>query len=67
MIIFLKVIIWRIISVILTLLVTFVITGDIQSATQMTIVLHTILILSHYVFESAWNSKFKSDASDSMN
>jgi len=53
-----KVLIWRIISILLTLLVTFLMTSDVKTATNMTVILHTILILSHYTFESVWEKKF---------
>ena len=56
--ILIKVVSWRIISISLTLLVTFIMTGDIESATKMTVILHTVLILAHYSFETLWNKRF---------
>jgi len=49
-----KVIIWRVISIILTLLVTFLMTGDVKTATSMTILLHTLLIMVHFCYEMVW-------------
>ncbi len=54
-----KVIIWRIISVLLTLLVTLIMTGDVRSATELTVLLHIVLILAHYCFETAWKKKYE--------
>ena len=55
-----KVVSWRVISILLTLLVTYVMTGDAASATKMTVLLHTVLIFAHYGFESAWRKKYES-------
>ncbi|HIE83298.1 MAG TPA: DUF2061 domain-containing protein [Dehalococcoidia bacterium] len=52
-----KIIIWRVISILLTLLVTFLVTGDVRSATELTVLLHIVLILAHYCFETAWKKK----------
>ena len=49
-----KVITWRIASVILTLIVMFLITGEIKSSTSITVMLHTVLTISHFAFEKAW-------------
>ena len=54
-----KVLTWRAISILLTLLVTLIMTGDVRSATKMTVLLHTVLILAHYGFESAWSKKYE--------
>jgi|ETNmetMinimDraft_26_1059896.scaffolds.fasta_scaffold533880_2 uncharacterized membrane protein len=60
-----KVIVWRIISVLLTLLVTFIMTGDVRSATEMTVLLHIVLMLAHYCFEAVWKKKYENkDVSD---
>ena len=50
-----KVVIWRVISVALTYIVTFLFTGDIKSATSFTIFLHLILMISNYAFEIIWD------------
>ena len=54
-----KVLTWRVISILLTLLVTFLVTGDVRSATELTVLLHTVLILAHYCFETAWKKKYE--------
>jgi len=50
----LKVLLWRFISVTITLLVLFMATGNIGSATGITFLLHALLITCHYVFETYW-------------
>ena len=50
----LKVIIWRVISITMTLLVLYVGTGDVKSATGITFLLHALLIVCHYTFEVLW-------------
>jgi uncharacterized membrane protein len=54
-----KVVAWRIISISLTMLITFAVTGDLRAATTLTLVLHTILVMTHYLFESVWKSKYE--------
>ena len=49
-----KVIAWRIISILVTLMFLFVVTGDIKSSTGLTLLLHCILTASHLVFETTW-------------
>ena len=56
-----KVVVWRVISILLTLLVTLIMTGDVQSATELTVLLHTVLILAHYGFESTWSKRYESE------
>tara|TARA_Y100000996_G_scaffold246722_1_gene193977 strand:- start:178 stop:369 length:192 start_codon:yes stop_codon:yes gene_type:complete len=52
--ILLKVISWRICSISITLIVTWLWTGDIASASSITLFLHTVLITAHWIFENAW-------------
>ena len=49
-----KVILWRICSVSITLLTTWFYTGSIKEACAFTMLLHVILVASHYVFETLW-------------
>lgn len=49
-----KVIIWRCISIFVTLLLMYTTTGDVKSATGITLVLHILLITCHYAFEKFW-------------
>jgi uncharacterized membrane protein len=50
----LKVITWRLISIILTVGVMVVATGDVKEATAITIVLHALLTIVNYGFEKGW-------------
>ncbi len=50
----LKVVLWRIISILITLIVLYAITGDTQETTWITILLHTLFTIGHYVFERVW-------------
>ena len=49
-----KVIVWRMISILLTLSFLFLLTGDVKTATGVTLLLHCILTVAHFVFEAAW-------------
>ena len=50
-----KVISWRVVSVSLTYLVTYLFTGSVKEATGFTLLLHAILLLANYVFEILWD------------
>ena len=50
----LKVIIWRILSILMTLVVLYVVTKDIQETTWITVLLHTVFTIGHYIFEVLW-------------
>ena len=52
-----KVVAWRIISILITAGIFFLFTGDIQSSTQITIFLHSILVIAHYIFETIWEKR----------
>ena len=54
----LKVMTWRIISILITLIVLYTITGDTQETTWITILLHTLFTIGHYMFELAWGKFF---------
>ena len=54
-----KVVTWRLISICVTLLVIFVATGNIKSATGITFFLHAILTTCHYAFEKYWDSFYE--------
>ena len=56
-----KVIAWRCVSILVTMLVLFVATGDVKSATGITVFLHTVLISCHYVFEKLWATRIKDE------
>lgn len=50
-----KVAIWRLISIFITLVILYLMTGDVRHATSTTIILHVLLTGSHYIFESQWD------------
>ena len=62
----LKVISWRVISVSITLLVTWLVTGNLSEATGLTLVLHLILIVGHYLFEYVWGKWFGESHQDDV-
>jgi len=49
-----KVLIWRAISVIITLAITWAWTGDMRAASGLTILLQVALLGAHWVFEDWW-------------
>jgi uncharacterized membrane protein len=50
-----KVMVWRAASVIITAVTTYAYTGDMLSASKLTAILHSVLIPSHYLFETLWD------------
>jgi len=60
----LKVVAWRILSILITLIVLYTITGDTQETTWITILLHTLFTIGHYMFELAWGKFFKIGVND---
>lgn len=54
-----KVAIWRLISIFITLVVLYAITGDIRASTGTTAFLHLLLTGVHYTFESWWERREK--------
>jgi len=49
-----KVISWRFVSVSLTYLITYLLTGSIKEATGFTLLLHVVLLIANYIFEILW-------------
>ena len=49
-----KVLVWRAISVIITLIITWAWTGDIRAASGLTILLQVALLGAHWAFEDWW-------------
>lgn len=49
-----KVFIWRFISIVITLIVTYAWAGNLISATGLTIVLQGVLLFAHWMFENWW-------------
>ena len=55
-----KVIVWRVFSIVITLSFLFLLTGDVKTATGVTLILHGILTVAHFVFEAAWEGYHES-------
>ena len=55
-----KVIVWRFLSILVTLLVLYLGTGSVRSATGITVVLHSVLVICHFLFEKVWAAKYES-------
>tara|TARA_R110002073_G_scaffold59195_1_gene149407 strand:- start:610 stop:801 length:192 start_codon:yes stop_codon:yes gene_type:complete len=53
-----KVVVWRLISILLTLAVIYAATGDVKSSTGLTLFLHTVLTSAHYSFEKLWQKRY---------
>lgn len=51
----LKTIIWRVIGTIITLVVAFLFTGEIKQATNITLVVATLLAVGYYFNERIWD------------
>lgn len=49
-----KVVTWRIVSIIITMSVMMMFTGDLKSATSLTFFLHALLTVANYGFETLW-------------
>ncbi len=52
-----KVLTWRFISIILTIVCVYLMTGDIKESTRFTVILHVLLTCFHYVFEKLWDKQ----------
>jgi uncharacterized membrane protein len=55
----LKVMAWRLLSILITLVVLYAVTGDTQETTWITILLHTLFTIGHYIFEVLWGKLYK--------
>ena len=56
-----KVVTWRVISIVITAIVTYSYTGDLLAASKLTAILHACLVSGHYLFETLWDKKMKVD------
>lgn len=54
-----KVVVWRLISMLITLFVMYVTTGDVIAATGVTFFLHALTLAAHYAFEIFWEKKYR--------
>jgi uncharacterized membrane protein len=52
-----KVVLWRICSLTITLLSTWLYTGSVKEATFFAMALHATLIVAHYMFEYWWEKR----------
>lgn len=59
-----KVIAWRCLSILITFLTIFFVTGDIKSTTGLTVLLHILLITFHFIFECLWDYKLAREDSN---
>ena len=50
-----KTIIWRIIATLITLAVTFLFTGELRQATNITLVVAALLMVGYYLNERVWD------------
>ena len=55
----LKVMALRLLSILITLVVLYAVTGDTQETTWITILLHTLFTIGHYIFEVLWGKLYK--------
>ena len=51
---FVKVLLWRVVSIVATLMIIWVHLGDIKSATGLSVFLHLVLTVLNYGFEVMW-------------
>ena len=58
-----KVITWRLLSVLITMIVMWFATGDVREATGLTLVLHAVLLAANYGFEAGWDEIVNRDIS----
>ncbi len=50
-----KTVVWRIIATVITLVVTLLFTGEIRQATNITLVVATLLMIGYYINERVWD------------
>jgi uncharacterized membrane protein len=50
-----KTIIWRVIATLITLVVTYAFTGELQQATNITLVIAALLMMGYYFNERIWD------------
>jgi len=58
-----KVITWRVLSVLITMIVMWFATGNIREATGVTLALHALLTIANYGFEAGWDEIVNRDIS----
>ncbi len=58
-----KVVCWRLLSILITMVVMWCATGNIREATGVTLILHALLTIANYGFEVAWDDVASRDIS----
>jgi uncharacterized membrane protein len=51
-----KTVVWRIIATVITLVVTYLFTGELKQATSITLVIAMVLMVGYYINERVWDS-----------
>lgn len=53
-----KVIVWRVLSIIVSMFIAYLYLGEIRSAGELTIILTVIMTILHYFFEIWWTGRY---------
>ena len=56
----LKVVSWRVISIVSMLITMWILTGDIQQSTGLTVIVQIVQMMVHAVFETLWEKRVAS-------
>ena len=56
----LKVVSWRVISIVSMLITMWILTGDIQQSTGLTVIVQIVQMMVHAVFETMWEKRVAS-------
>ena len=54
-----KVICWRFVSILITIVIMWLFTGDVKEASGLTLALHTVLTAANYAFEIVWEKLYE--------
>lgn len=54
-----KVILWRILSIFVTMMLVYMFTGDIKQTASVTFMFHIIMTALHYLYEEMWERYFE--------
>lgn len=53
-----KVIVWRVLSIIVSMLIAYLYLGEIRSAGELTVILTIVMTTLHYFFEIWWSRRY---------
>lgn len=53
-----KVIVWRVLSIIVSMFIAYLYLGEIRSAGELTIILTVVMTILHYFFEIWWAGRY---------